>query len=215
MNSQKIKIGSNKSFGIVFFVVFLIIGLYPLIYNDNPKIWSLIISAIFLFLGLINSKSLTPLNKVWFIFGIFLGKIVSPFVMGIIFFLVVTPIGFIMKILGKDSIQNHVIDTLVLAKNKFPGSPVSLDALCRRYRIDNSKREKHTALVDCDLLSKVYINLIDQKEPKLNFQSNHQTAEKDSGEKILYFKKVIKASTQEVEKHNQYLKDNLKKNFFN
>jgi len=105
MNSQKIKIGSNKSFGIVFFVVFLIIGLYPLIYNDNPKIWSLIISAIFLFLGLINSKSLTPLNKVWFIFGIFLGKIVSPFVMGIIFFLVVTPIGFIMKILGKDLLQ--------------------------------------------------------------------------------------------------------------
>ena len=120
-----------------------------------------------------------------------------------------------LKILGKDTIQNNVIDTLVLAKNKFPGSPVSLDALCRRYRIDNSKREKHTALVDCDLLSKVYINLIDQKEPKLNFQSNHQTAEKDSGEKTLYFKKVIKASTQEVEKHNQYLKDNLKKNFFN
>ena len=76
MNSQKIKIGSNKSFGIVFFVVFLIIGLYPLIYNNNPKIWSLIISAIFLFLGLINSKLLTPLNKAWFIFGIFLGKIV-------------------------------------------------------------------------------------------------------------------------------------------
>ena len=92
MNNKKIKIGSNKSFGIVFFVVFLIIGLYPLIYNNNPKIWSLIISAIF-FLGLINSKLLTPLNKAWFIFGIFLGKIVSPFIMGIIFFLVVTPIG--------------------------------------------------------------------------------------------------------------------------
>ena len=105
MNSQKIKIGSNKSFGIVFFVVFLIIGLYPLIYNNNPKIWSLIISAIFLFLGLINSKLLTPLNKAWFIFGIFLGKIVSPFIMGIIFFLVVTPIGFIMKILDKDLLQ--------------------------------------------------------------------------------------------------------------
>ena len=105
MNSQKIKIGSNKSFGIVFFVVFLIIGLYPLIYNNNPKIWSLIISAIFLFLGLINSKLLTPLNKAWFTFGIFLGKIVSPFIMGIIFFLVVTPIGFIMKILGKDLLQ--------------------------------------------------------------------------------------------------------------
>ena len=105
MNSQKIKIGSNKSFGVVFFVVFLIIGLYPLIYNDNPKIWALITSAIFLFLGLINSKLLTPLNKAWFIFGIFLGKIVSPFIMGIIFFLVVTPIGFIMKILGKDLLQ--------------------------------------------------------------------------------------------------------------
>ena len=105
MNSQKIKIGSNKSFGIVFFVVFLIIGLYPLIYNDNPKIWALITSAIFLFLGLINSKLLTPLNKAWFIFGMFLGKIVSPFVMGIIFFLVVTPIGFIMKILGKDLLR--------------------------------------------------------------------------------------------------------------
>lgn len=105
MNSQKIKIGSNKSFGVVFFVVFLIIGLYPLIYNDNPKIWALITSAIFLFLGLINSKLLTPLNKAWFIFGMFLGKIVSPFVMGIIFFLVVTPIGFIMKILGKDLLR--------------------------------------------------------------------------------------------------------------
>ena len=105
MNSQKIKIGSNKSFGVVFFVVFLIIGLYPLLYNDNPKIWALITSAIFLFLGLINSKLLTPLNKAWFIFGMFLGKIVSPFVMGIIFFLVVTPIGFIMKILGKDLLR--------------------------------------------------------------------------------------------------------------
>ena len=83
----------------------MIIGLYPLIYNDNPKIWALITSAIFLFLGLINSKLLTPLNKAWFIFGMFLGKIVSPFVMGIIFFLVVTPIGFIMKILGKDLLR--------------------------------------------------------------------------------------------------------------
>ena len=120
-----------------------------------------------------------------------------------------------LKILGKDSIQNHVIDTLVLAKNKFPGSPVSLDALCRRYRIDNSKRDKHTALIDCDLLSKVYINLIDQKEPKLNFQTKEQKDFKNIREKILYFKKIVKPSFQEIEKHNQYLKNNLKKNFFN
>jgi len=120
-----------------------------------------------------------------------------------------------LKILGKDSIQNHVIDTLVLAKNKFPGSPVSLDALCRRYRIDNSKRDKHTALIDCDLLSKVYINLIDQKEPKLNFQTKEQKDFKNIREKILYFKKIIKPSSQEIEKHNQYLKNSLKKNFFN
>ena len=120
-----------------------------------------------------------------------------------------------LKILWKDSIQNHVIDTLVLAKNKFPGSPVSLDALCRRYRIDNSKREKHTALIDCDLLSKVYINLIDQKEPKSNFQTKDQKDSKDTKEKILYFKKIIKPSSQEIEKHNQYFKNSLKKNFFN
>ena len=120
-----------------------------------------------------------------------------------------------LKILGKNTIQNDIIDTLILAKNKFPGSPVSLDALCRRYRIDNSKREKHTALIDCDLLSKVYINLIDQKEPKLNFQTKDQKDSKDTKEKILYFKKIIKPSSQEVEKHNQYLKNSLKKNFFN
>ena len=120
-----------------------------------------------------------------------------------------------LKILGKNTIQNDIIDTLILAKNKFPGSPVSLDALCRRYRIDNSKREKHTALIDCDLLSKVYINLIDQKEPKLNFQTKDQKDSKDTKEKILYFKKIIKPSSQEIEKHNQYLKNSLKKNFFN
>ena len=120
-----------------------------------------------------------------------------------------------LKILGKDTIKNDVIDTLILAKNKFPGSPVSLDALCRRYRIDNSKRDKHTALIDCNLLSKVYINLIDQKEPKLNFQTKDQKNFKNTGEKILYFKKIIKPSSQEVEQHNQYLKNSLKKNFFN
>jgi len=120
-----------------------------------------------------------------------------------------------LKILGKNTIQNDIIDTLTLAKNKFPGSPVSLDALCRRYRIDNSKRDKHTALIDCDLLSKVYINLIDQKEPKLNFQTKEQKDFKNIREKILYFKKIIKPTSQELEKHNQYLKNSLKKNFFN
>ena len=97
-----IKINSNRSFGIVFFVVFFLIALYPLIYNEEIRIWSLIISLIFLILGLINSRILNPLNKLWFKFGILLGKIVSPIIMGIIFFLVVTPIGFIMRILGKD-----------------------------------------------------------------------------------------------------------------
>ena len=97
-----IKISSNRSFGIVFFVVFFLIALYPLINNEDIRIWSLVISLIFLILGLINSRILTPLNKILFKFGILLGKIVSPIIMGIIFFLVVTPIGFIMRILGKD-----------------------------------------------------------------------------------------------------------------
>ena len=97
-----IKIGSNRSFGIVFFVVFLIIATYPLINGDELRLWSLIISIIFLFLGLVNSKILNPLNKLWFKFGIFLGKIISPLVMGIIFFLVVTPIGLLMRLLNKD-----------------------------------------------------------------------------------------------------------------
>ena len=97
-----VKISSNRSFGIVFFLVFLIISLYPLVNNENLRVWSLILSLIFLVLGLINSKILTPLNKIWFKFGIFLGKIISPFVMGIIFFLVVTPIGILMRVLKKD-----------------------------------------------------------------------------------------------------------------
>ena len=97
-----VKISSNRSFGIVFFVVFLLIALYPLIYAGEIRIWSLIISIIFLILGLLNSKILAPLNKIWFKFGILLGKIVSPLIMGMIFFLVVTPIGFIMRLLGKD-----------------------------------------------------------------------------------------------------------------
>ena len=97
-----VKISSNRSFGIVFFVVFLLIALYPLTYGGEIRIWSLIVSVIFLILGLLNSKILAPLNKIWFKFGILLGKIVSPLIMGIIFFFVVTPIGFIMRLLGKD-----------------------------------------------------------------------------------------------------------------
>ena len=97
-----IKISSNRSFGIVFFIVFFLLALYPLTYNGETRLWSLIISLIFLVLGLLNSKILTPLNKLWFRFGIFLGKIISPLIMGIIFFLVVTPIGLIMRIFGKD-----------------------------------------------------------------------------------------------------------------
>ena len=97
-----IKISSNRSFGIVFFMVFLLLAFYPLTYNGETRVWSLIISLIFLILGLLNSKILAPLNKLWFKFGIFLGKIISPLIMGIIFFLVVTPIGLIMRIFKKD-----------------------------------------------------------------------------------------------------------------
>ena len=99
---DEVKIGSNKSFGVVFFIVFLIIGTYPLLSDNEVRLWSLIISIIFLILGLLNSKLLTPLNKIWFKFGISLGKIVSPLVMGLIFFFVVTPIGILMRILKKD-----------------------------------------------------------------------------------------------------------------
>ena len=100
--NSDLKIGSNKSFGIVFFIVFLIIALYPLVNDEELRIWSLIISLFFLILGSINSKILTPLNKIWFKFGILLGRIVSPIIMGVIFFLVVTPIALIMRIIGKD-----------------------------------------------------------------------------------------------------------------
>ena len=99
---NEIKISSNRNFGIVFFIVFLVIAIYPLVNYSEIRVWSLILSFLFLILGLINSKILTPFNKLWFKFGIFLGKIISPFVMGIIFFFVVTPIGFIMRLLSKD-----------------------------------------------------------------------------------------------------------------
>ncbi len=99
---DEVKLGSNRSFGIVFFLVFLVIALYPIINKQDIRLWSLIISLIFLILGLANSKILTPLNKLWFKFGIFLGKMISPIIMGIIFFLVVTPIGYLMRAFGKD-----------------------------------------------------------------------------------------------------------------
>ena len=120
-----------------------------------------------------------------------------------------------LEILGKDKINNEIIDTLVLARDKFPGSSISLDALCKRYRIDNSKRTQHTALIDCDLLSKVYINLIDQKEPTLDFKNSDDKIQVSKIEKILYFKKVVKVSSEELKKHKDFLKKDLKKNFFN
>ena len=120
-----------------------------------------------------------------------------------------------LAILGKKKLDNEIIDTLILARDKFPGSPVSLDALCKRYRIDNSERTQHTALIDCDLLAKVYINLIDQKEPTLNFQSQDQDMKERRDLNVNYFKKVIKPTEDEIIKHREYLKLNLKKNYFN
>ena len=119
-----------------------------------------------------------------------------------------------LSIFGKNKINNEIVDTLILARDKFPGSPVSLDALCKRYRIDNSTRTQHTALIDCDLLAKIYINLIDQKEPTLNFQNLDTETENRNSSKVSYFKKVIKPSEDEIFKHNEYLKNNLKKNFY-
>ena len=115
---------------------------------------------------------------------------------------------------GKNKIENEIVDTLILAREKYPGSPVSLDALCKRFRIDNSKRVQHTALIDCDLLSKVYINLTDQKEPTLDFQNIVQDS-KEINQNISYYKKVIKPTPEEIKKHKDYLKLNLKKNYFN
>jgi DNA polymerase-3 subunit epsilon len=120
-----------------------------------------------------------------------------------------------LEIIGKDKINNQIIDTLSLARDKFPGSSISLDALCKKYRIDNSKRVQHTALIDCDLLAKVYINLTDQKEPTLDFQKKEEQSEVLESGKVLYFKKIIKPTQEELNKHKEFLKTNLKKNFFN
>ena len=122
-----------------------------------------------------------------------------------------------LALLGKNKINSKdTLDTLSLARDKFPGSPVSLDALCKRYKIDNSNRVQHTALVDCDLLSKVYINLLDQKEPTLNFQnSDNVKTSLNSIASNQYYKKVIKPTEDELKLHKDYLKTSLKKNFFN
>ena len=122
-----------------------------------------------------------------------------------------------LTLLGKKKISNvNVVDTLALARDKFPGSPISLDALCKRYRIDNSNRTQHSALIDCDLLAKVYINLLDQKEPTLNFKNeDNEKMIIDLNDKNQYYKKVIKPTEEELKLHKQYLKSSLKKNFFN
>ena len=120
-----------------------------------------------------------------------------------------------LYLLGKNKIDNEIVDTVLLARDKFPGSSVSLDALCKRFRIDNSNRVRHTALIDCNLLSKVYINLIDQKEPMLNFQNADFEKKNDSNLSFEYFKKVIKPSVEELKNHKEYLKQSLKKNYFN
>ncbi len=119
-----------------------------------------------------------------------------------------------LNLFGKKKIENKIVDTLILARDKFPGTPVSLDALCKRFRIDNSKRTQHTALIDCDLLAKVYINLIDQKEPTLDFKNNTEEKKKTESSKVVYFKGIVKPSDQELKKHKEYLKQNLKKNYF-
>ena len=120
-----------------------------------------------------------------------------------------------MLILGKKKINNEIVDTLVLARDKFPGSPINLDSLCKRYRIDNSRRTKHTALIDCDLLAKVYINLLDQKEPTLDFQSENKNIAEIKDNNIQYYKKIIKPSKEEINLHKNFLKNSLKKNYFN
>jgi len=122
-----------------------------------------------------------------------------------------------LSLLGKNKLNiKDTVDTLALARDKFPGSPISLDALCKRYKIDNSKRTQHTALIDCDLLSKVYINLLDQKEPTLNFKNQeNEKLEIISNKNISYYKEVIKPTSEELEMHKDYLKKELKKNFFN
>ena len=110
--------------------------------------------------------------------------------------------------------KKNIVDTLEIARNKFPGSGISLDALCKRFKIDNSKRDKHTALIDCELLSKVYINLIDQREPIFQFQNQNENINLNMNKITNYSKKVVKITQDELDKHKDFLKNNLKKNFY-
>ena len=120
-----------------------------------------------------------------------------------------------LSIAGKEKITKvHIVDTLDIARNKFPGSPINLDALCKRFRIDNSKRAKHTALLDCELLAKVYINLLGQKEPTLNFSKSDEIQKNQNIQSIDYSKKILSPSLDESKKHKEFLKKNFKKNFF-
>ena len=120
-----------------------------------------------------------------------------------------------LGLIGKDKINNEIIDTLSLSREKFPGSSVSLDSLCKRYGIDNSRRKQHTALIDCDLLARVYINLIDQKEPTLNFLEENIKDPANNATNVSYYKKIVLPTKEEIEKHKNYLKNSLKKNYFN
>ena len=122
-----------------------------------------------------------------------------------------------LRLLKKDIIKkDRVIDTLEIARKKFPGASVNLDALCKKFKIDNSKRKKHNAIIDCELLNKVYVNLIDQKEPLLNFQLNEISEINNENNNIIsYSKKIIKPTKEEIELHKLFLKSSLKKNFFN
>ena len=121
-----------------------------------------------------------------------------------------------LVLLGKKKLNSeNTVDTLALARDKFPGSPTSLDALCKRYKVDNSKRTQHTALIDCDLLAKVYISLLDQKEPTLNFKNEeNEKMTSNLNSTSQYYKKVVKPSKEELQLHKEYLKSTLKKNFF-
>ena len=120
-----------------------------------------------------------------------------------------------LGLIGKDKINNEIIDTLNLSREKFPGSSVSLDSLCKRYGIDNSRRKYHTALIDCDLLARVYINLIDQKEPTLNFLEERIKDPENNSANVSYNKKIVLPTREEIEKHKNYLEKSLKKNYFN
>mgnify|MGYP001334215766 CR=1 FL=1 len=121
-----------------------------------------------------------------------------------------------LALLGKKKIKEEIVDTLQLARDKFPGSGTSLDALCKKYNIDNSKREKHTAIIDCELLSKVYINLLDQKEPSFELELDKDFNEENfSNSKIQYYSEIIKPTDEELKLHKEFLKKEIKKNFFN